>query len=163
MSQILGRAPNTMSGLCYHSIAMIKKFVVYFNWDVLLLESRFNAVCDRTRVLYLHYLCRKWDFEQLQTFSQCQGRNYMQLPPFSCFFQFLYSSLCYFSFCYSLWVKFFFVKFIYIFYFNMSVFSSIDLTVKLGKIAFYFELGLKMVTTEWKWDAENMPPGASEL
>ena len=45
----------------------------------------------------------------------------------------------------------------------MSVFSSMDLSVKLGKIAFYFESGLKMVTTEWKRDAENMPPGASEL
>ena len=45
----------------------------------------------------------------------------------------------------------------------MSVFSSMDLSVKLGKIAFYFESGLKMVTTEWKRDAENMPPEASEL
>ena len=39
--------------------AMVKEFVVYFDWDVLLLEFWFNAVCDRTRVLYLHYLCRK--------------------------------------------------------------------------------------------------------
>ena len=73
--------------------------------DVLFLEHLgFIEVYDKS---YLHYLCRKWDFVLLQTFSQCQDRNYMQQQPFSCnffifFALFLRISLWYFSFYFSL-------------------------------------------------------------